>query len=84
MGSFVFFIVGIVLLFLIGKIISLPIKILWKLIVNAILGGVLLLIFNFVGSLVNLSIAINFWTALIAGFFGIPGVIFLAIFKYIL
>jgi inhibitor of the pro-sigma K processing machinery len=84
MGSFVFFIVGIVLLFLIGKIISLPIKILWKLIVNAILGGVLLLIFNLVGSLVNLSIAINFWTALIAGFFGIPGVIFLAIFKYIL
>jgi inhibitor of the pro-sigma K processing machinery len=84
MGSFVFFIVGIALLFLIGKIISLPIKILWKLIVNAVLGGVLLLIFNFVGSLVNLSIAINFWTALIAGFFGIPGVIFLAIFKYIL
>ncbi|SHI05320.1 pro-sigmaK processing inhibitor BofA family protein [Clostridium grantii] len=84
MESFVFFIVGIVLLFLVGKIISLPIKILWKLIVNAVLGGILLLIFNFIGGLFNLSIAINFWTALIAGFFGIPGVIFLVIFKYIL
>lgn len=84
MQYFVFFIVGLVCLFLIAKIIALPFKILWKLIVNAILGGVLLIIFNIVGGFFNITLAINIWTALVAGFFGIPGIIFLLIFKFIL
>lgn len=84
MQYFVFFIVGLVLLFLIAKIISLPFKILWKLVINAILGGVLLLLFNFIGGFFSVTLAINIWTALIVGFFGIPGIIFLLIFKFIL
>ena len=55
-----------------------------KLIVNGILGAVLLLIFNFFGQAFGLYIGINATTALIAGFFGIPGVIFLVIFKLFL
>ncbi|GAA0182609.1 pro-sigmaK processing inhibitor BofA family protein [Clostridium sediminicola] len=84
MQYFVFFIVGLVLLFLIAKIIALPFKILWKLIVNAILGGVFLVVFNILGGFFNITLAINIWTALIAGFFGIPGIIFLLVFKFIL
>lgn len=76
-----YFLIAIICLFLIGKILSWPIKLLFKLLANAVLGVILLLVVNFVGSYFNFSLGINWITALIAGFFGIPGVIFLIIFK---
>lgn len=44
----------------------------------------LLVIVNLIGSYLGFSIGINAVTALIAGFLGIPGVIFLIIFKLFL
>ncbi|GLC30539.1 pro-sigmaK processing inhibitor BofA family protein [Clostridium omnivorum] len=79
-----YFLVAIVLLFIIVKLFSWPIKILVKLIINGVLGAVLLFLVNLVGSYFNFAIGINWATALIAGFFGIPGVIFLIIFKLFL
>lgn len=78
------FLLAIVVLFIIGKFLSFPLKILFKLIVNGILGAVLLFIVNFIGGFFNFSIGINIYTALIAGFFGIPGVIFLIFLKFII
>ncbi len=65
------FAVGIIVLCLIAKIISIPAKILWKLITNSLVGAVML----WIVSLIGLQVKINFFTALIAGVFGIPGVI---------
>lgn len=79
-----YFMLGIILLFLLVKILAWPIKIMWKLMVNGVLGVVLLVIINFVGKYFGVMIGINGWTALIAGFFGIPGVLFLIIFKALL
>lgn len=79
-----YFILAIFLLFVIVKIFSWPLKVLLSLIGNAILGTVLLFILNVIGGAFNFYIGINIWTALIAGFFGIPGVIFLIIFKLFL
>ena len=42
---------------------------------------VLLYVANFIGEYLNFYITINPITALIAGFLGIPGVIFLVIFQ---
>lgn len=84
MSYIMYFAVGIILLFLVVKILAWPIKILWKLVVNGVLGAVLLIIVNFLGGYLGFSIGINIWTALIAGFFGVPGVIFLLIFKFLL
>ncbi|MEA4827476.1 MAG: pro-sigmaK processing inhibitor BofA family protein [Clostridium sp.] len=84
MDYIAYFIGGIVLLFIMVKLLAWPLKILFKLVVNAVLGAILLLIVNFIGGYFGLSIGINPWTALIAGFFGIPGVIFLIIFKLFL
>jgi len=81
MDYIVFFIGGLVLLFLFVKLLSWPLKILWKLLINGVLGAALLIIVNFIGGHFGLSIGINPWTAIIAGFFGIPGVIFLILFK---
>lgn len=79
-----YFLIAVIALFLIVKIFSWPIKILFKLLANAVLGVILLLVVNFFGSYFHFYIGINWITALIAGFFGVPGVIFLIIFKLLL
>lgn len=78
------FLIAIIVLFFIGKFLSFPLKILLKLVINGVLGAVLLFIVNFVGGYFNFSIGINIYTALIAGFLGIPGVIFLVFLKLIM
>ena len=79
--------VGIVVLFLVLKLLKWPIKI----IINGIIGVVILYAVNFIiahlnllGISTNFSLAINPITALIAGFFGIPGVIILIIIRLFL
>jgi inhibitor of the pro-sigma K processing machinery len=79
-----YFLIAIIGLFFIVKIFSWPLKMLIKLIVNAVLGVILLLVVNYIGAYFNFFIGINWVTALIAGFFGVPGVIFLIIFKLFL
>ncbi|MBW4828438.1 MAG: pro-sigmaK processing inhibitor BofA family protein [Clostridiaceae bacterium] len=75
---------GLMLLYLIGMLLVIPIKIIIKLIINGILGGVILFLVNLVGGLFGLSIVINPLNALVAGFLGIPGVILLFILQIIL
>ena len=77
-------VVGIVLLIVLFKILSFPLKVLKKLIINGVIGIVLLYITNLIGGAIGVSIAINPITALIAGFFGIPGVVFLIVYKLFL
>ncbi|AJA46177.1 sigma-K factor processing regulatory protein BofA [Clostridium pasteurianum DSM 525 = ATCC 6013] len=79
-----YFLISIIALFIVVKLLAWPLKILLKLIINGVLGTILLFIVNLVGSSFGFTIGINIVTALIAGFFGIPGVIFLLIFKFIL
>jgi inhibitor of the pro-sigma K processing machinery len=55
-----------------------------KIIVNSVLGFVLLFITNFIGGYFNFFIGINIYTVLISGFLGVPGVMFLVIFKLFL
>ncbi|MCH3965431.1 MAG: pro-sigmaK processing inhibitor BofA family protein [Clostridium sp.] len=76
-----YFLIAILGLYILVKVFSWPIRILFKLLVNAVLGALLLVIVNFVGNYFEFYIGINAVTALIAGFFGIPGVIFLVVFK---
>lgn len=70
-GVIAAFAVGLIVLCIIGKVVSLPVRLFWKLIYNGIIGAILLCIVNFFG----LGIEITFLKALIAGFFGIPGVL---------
>ncbi|MDD3224315.1 MAG: pro-sigmaK processing inhibitor BofA family protein [Clostridium sp.] len=79
-----YFLISIIALFLIVKLLRWPLKILFKLIINGVLGTILLFLVNLIGIHFGYIIGINFVTALIAGFFGIPGVIFLLIFRFVL
>lgn len=76
--------IGLILLYLIGMLLVIPIKIILKLIINGVLGGVLLFIVNLLGTFLGFSIVINPLTALIAGFLGIPGVILLFLIEKLL
>ena len=79
-----YFILGIVGIIILAVIFSLSIKFIIKLVINGVLGVILLLIVNLIGASFSFHIGINAITALISGFFGIPGVIFLIIFKILL
>jgi inhibitor of the pro-sigma K processing machinery len=87
-GQYIIYgLIGIIVLFLALKLLKWPMKI----IINGIIGVVILYIANFiianlslVGVNVNFSLAINPITALIAGFFGVPGVIVLIIIRLFL
>jgi inhibitor of the pro-sigma K processing machinery len=73
--------VGIVLIYIIGKVISMPVRLVFRLIYNGLIGGVMLWVVNLIGGHVGFSLAINPLTALIAGFLGLPGVVLLVLFK---
>ncbi len=73
------FAIGMLVLCLIGKLVSLPIKLIWKFITNSIFGAFLLCIVKLFG----LHVQINILTALIAGVFGIPGVIAVTLYSYL-
>ena len=78
------FLVAVIVLFLILKILALPLKIIIKLMLNALIGGVVLFLLNIVGARFGLIIDINWISTLLVGFFGVPGVILVLIFQFLL
>lgn len=72
------------LVYLIARILLVPFKLIVKLVLNALIGGVLLVFFNLIGSPLGLSVGINVVTASIVGFLGIPGLILLILIQFIL
>jgi len=83
-------ILAIMALFAIGLIVGIfklfrkPIKTILKLLIHIVGGFILLFVFNYLGGFVGLSLGINWVTAVIAGVFGVSGVILLLVLKYIL
>ena len=71
------FAVGLIVLCLVGKIVALPMKLLWKMITNSLVGVVLLWVVNLFGA----GVKITFLKALIAGVLGVPGVIIVLLMK---
>ncbi len=75
---------GLILLFLVGWLLIIPLKYITKLLINGIIGGITLVILNFAGGFLGLSIGLNPVTALIVGFLGVPGIILLIVIKYVI
>ncbi len=71
--------VGLLLLAIAAKLLSLPFRLLKKFIVNSVIGAVLLSIVKLLG----FSVTINILTALIAGIFGSPGVLCVLAWSYL-
>lgn len=73
------FIIAIAVLFIVLKILSLPMKLIIKLVLNGLIGGVVIWLINLIGASFGFAITLNWITALVVGILGIPGVIILAI-----
>ncbi len=72
---------GIILIYLVGRIFLMPLKLVIRLIYNGLIGGVMLWVLNLIGASFGFTIAINPITALVAGFLGLPGIVLLILFK---
>ncbi|HHY46194.1 MAG TPA: pro-sigmaK processing inhibitor BofA [Firmicutes bacterium] len=78
------YLLGLGLLAIIAYILLIPLKLLARLVLNGILGGALLWLFNLVGIRLGVTVPVNPVTALVAGLLGVPGVILLAALRYFL
>lgn len=74
---------GLFLLYLIARLLLVPLKILLRLLYNGLIGGVVLWVVNLVGGYFGLFIPINPITALVAGFLGVPGVVLLVLLQFL-
>ena len=81
MENLIYSLIAFICIFVIFKIFSWPIKMMTKLLINGLLGVLVLILFNYVGQALGFFIPITVFTALIAGFLGIPGIILLVILK---
>lgn len=78
------YLAGIIAVFLIGRIFIIPLKILLKLILNSILGGILILFINLIGETWGFHLGLNIITAIFIGILGIPGSIVLILLKLLI
>ncbi len=77
----IYIVLGLVLLLLFGKVLMIPVKIIVRLLINGILGAILLFVLNTLGGPLGLTLEITNLNALIAGTFGLPGVIVLLLMR---
>lgn len=73
------FSVGLIILGVLVKLMSIPLRWFWKFITNSIAGAIIL----WVISLFGVPIKINIISALIAGAFGVPGVVLIVLYTYL-
>ncbi|MBO5453646.1 MAG: pro-sigmaK processing inhibitor BofA family protein [Clostridia bacterium] len=66
--------IGLILLFLVLRVFYTPLKVVFKLCVNTLAGGFILILINFIGKFVGINIGMNVLTSLVVGILGIPGV----------
>lgn len=68
---------GIFALYVVGYMFLVPIKILLKFILNSVLGGLFIVLVNWIGAYWDIHIPLNIFSAVIVGLLGLPGAILL-------
>lgn len=70
-------------LLLLRRIMTAPIRLIWKLALNLVCGFVALVLLNVLGGLVGIVLGINLLSAMAIGFLGLPGLGLLLILRLI-
>ncbi len=78
------YVAGVLFLYALGKMLLIPLRNIFQLIVNAVIGGGVLLVINFIGSFWGFGVGVNPLTALVVGLLGVPGVILVIALRLIL
>lgn len=77
MGVFLTFGGALILIFLLGKALVVPLKVVLRLILNSIAGAVLIIVINFIGMNIGIWIPMNVVNSFAVGILGVPGVVLL-------
>lgn len=78
---FLTYIGAILLIFIFGRLFLWPLKMILKLIINSLIGGLFIFLFNLAGSNFDIIIPLNMFTAAVVGVLGLPGAAMLLIFN---
>ena len=84
MANFVSVLIPLLLLGLLLRVMAMPIRLGWKLLLNGFCGFSCLWLLNSISGFTGLYFPINYVTALTAGFLGLPGIGILAILQWML
>lgn len=71
-------------IFIFGRIFILPLKKIFKLVINSILGGITIFLINLVGGTFGFHIGLNFFTSVVIGLLGLPGSVCLVVVKLLI
>lgn len=71
-------------IFIFGRIFILPLKKIFKLVINSILGGITIFLINLVGGTFGFHIGLNFFTSIVIGLLGLPGSVCLVVVKVLI
>ena len=74
-GIFLAYACGLLAVCFFGKILLIPLKVIGKILLNSLLGGIFLLIMNAVLGNFGIILPINAITAAVTGLLGVPGII---------
>ncbi len=78
------YVAGVLILYALGKMLLIPLRNIFHLVVNAVIGGGVLLVINFIGGFWGFVVGVNPITALVVGLLGVPGVILIIALRLIL
>lgn len=81
MAIFGAYVVGILLLLLLARFMVMPLRLVFRLVYNGLMGGAAIWLINLVGASFGFALPITVWTALLVGFFGLAGVAVLMIYQ---
>jgi inhibitor of the pro-sigma K processing machinery len=71
---------ALIMTFLLGKALLVPLKMILRLVVNSLAGAVMLIVINFIGMNMGILIPLNVVNGITVGILGVPGVIMLLLF----
>jgi inhibitor of the pro-sigma K processing machinery len=78
------FSIGLALMCLVGYLLLVPMRFLWRLAAGGVLGAVALMVVNLFGGMFGFSVAVNPFTALAVGFLGLPGAVLVILLNFLL
>ncbi len=78
------FVLGVVLIALIGRLLLIPGKFIWRIAANGVAGALILIGINLVSGITHFSLPLNPFSALTAGFLGIPGILLIWALTYLM
>lgn len=79
-GIFLAYAAGMLIVYLTGRFLLVPLELTGKILLNSIVGGLLIILLNWLGSGLGVFVPLNVFTALTVGVLGVPGLVMMIVF----